>query len=182
MDTVVSKIPSREAFFKGKGTLEIGYPWLTFGAIIFLENIINEDFNVLEFGSGGSTLFWAEKCKRVKSFETNHEWYNDVKKKVNGFKNVDLVLATESEILKAIENTPNNCYDLILIDSYPKDIERLALTNASAPKVKPNGWIVIDNYLKFGMESFTYPKNWEVYTFDELKYSGRGTRICRVIK
>jgi len=182
MKTIVSDIPSRKDFFMGKGTLEIGYPWLTFGAIIALENIINKDFKVLEFGSGGSTVFWAERCKSVKSFETNPEWYKNVLQRVGKFKNIDLVLATESEMLKEIENTPDNCYDLILIDSYPKDYARLLLANASAPKIKPNGWFVIDNYLKFGMGKFVYPASWDIYTFDEFRYSGKGTRICRRMK
>lgn len=179
MKTIVSDISSRASFFKGQGTLEIGYPWLTFGAIIALESVINKNFKVLEFGSGGSTVFWAERCKSVKSFETNPEWYKNVEKRAEGFKNVEINLLSEAGILEALKKEPDNHYDLVVVDSYPNDIQRILIANAAIAKVKLNGFLIIDNYLKFGMEKFIYPKGWEIYTFDEFRYSGRGTRICR---
>lgn len=180
MKTIITDIPSRKAFLKGEGTLEIGYPWLSFGAIIALESIVNKDYKVLEFGSGGSTVFWAEKCKSVKSFETDPEWFKKVNKRTKEFKNVEIMLITE--IFEVIKKEPDNYYDIVLIDSYPKDAQRLLLTNKSISKIKPNGWLIIDNYLKFGMEDFEYPSKWEIYTFDEFRYSGHGTRICRKIQ
>ena len=87
----------------------------------------------------------------------------------------------EDQTLKAISNEPDNYYDLILVDSYPPDIKRISVANAVISKIKPGGYLVIDNYLKFGMENFKYPKS-QIYTFDELHYSGLGTRICRLLK
>ena len=178
MKTIVTDIPSREAFFKGEGALEVGYPWLAFGAIIALESIINNHYRVLEFGSGGSTVFWAERSKSVRSFETDPEWFENVKKRTERYTNVDLNLATEAEMLEAIKKEPDGRYDLVLIDSGPKHARRLLLANAVIPKIKLNGWLIVDNYLDHGMNYFNYP-GWEVYTFDEFRYSGRGTRILR---
>ena len=180
MKTIITDIPSREAFLKGKETLEIGYPWLTFGAIIALEALVNKDFRVLEFGSGGSTVFWAQTCKNVKSFETNPEWFRRVKERTKRFKNVEITLANEGQTLEAIKKEPDNFYDLVLVDSYPKDIQRILIANAVISKIKQGGWLVIDNYLGFGMNKFRYPP-WEIYTFDEFRYSGQGTRICKKI-
>ena len=181
MKTIVTDIPSREAFFKGRGTLEVGYPWLSFGAIIALESIVSKEYKVLEFGSGGSTIFWAERCGSVKSFETNHKWYENVKKRVERFKNVEITLTNEKETLEAIEKEPDNYYDLVLIDPNPQDVRRILLANAVVPKIKLNGWLVIDNYEKHRMGHFNY-QAWDVYTFDEFCFSGRGTRICKKIK
>ncbi len=177
--TIVANIPGRKAFFKGERTLKIGYPWLTFGAIIALEGIVDKNFKVLEFGSGGSTIFWAKNCLSVKSFETNPEWFENVKKRIKRFNNARIILADEKQTLKAIKKELDGYYDLVLVDSYPGDIKRILVANAVLPKIKESGWLVIDNYLKFGMENFKYPKG-EIYTFDELHYSGRGTRICRL--
>lgn len=66
MKTIVGKITSRRTFIKGEDTLKIGYPWLTYGAIIALEAIVNKRMRVLEFGSGGSTIFWAKKLQKCK--------------------------------------------------------------------------------------------------------------------
>jgi predicted O-methyltransferase YrrM len=179
MKTIVTKIPTRKAFLKGEKSLEIGYPWLSFGAIIALEAIVNKNIKVLEFGSGGSTIFWATSCSSVRSFETNPEWLKKVKKRVSKFDNVEIILADEKQTLEAISNEPDSYYDLVLVDSYPGDIRRILVANAVLPKIKKGSYLVIDNYLKFGMENFKYPKG-EIYTFDQLHYSGRGTRICKL--
>ena len=65
MKSIITKIPSREAFLKGEDTLKIGYPWLTYGAVIALEEVIKPDFKILEFGSGGSTFFFANNAESV---------------------------------------------------------------------------------------------------------------------
>ena len=182
METIITSIPSRAAFFKGKGSLEIGYPWLSFGAIIALESMVSKDSKVLEFGSGGSTVFWADSCKNVRSYETNPGWYELAKKRLTGYKNTELKLANEKETLDAIDKEPYNYYDFVLIDSYPKDIQRLLLAQAVIPKIKINGFMILDNYMKFGMQDFKYPPKWEIYTFDEFGYSGKGTRICKKIE
>lgn len=179
MKTIVSKIPSRRAFLKGQETLEIGYPWLSFGAIIALEAIVNQNQRVLEFGSGGSTLFWARNCQSVKAFETNPEWHQKVLKRLKKYQNAQVILADETAILEAITKEPDQHYDLVLVDSYPKEAKRILLANAVIPKIKPKGWLIIDNYQKFGMEDFVFPKG-EIYTFDEWRYSGRGTKICQI--
>jgi predicted O-methyltransferase YrrM len=181
MKTIVTKIPNRQVFLKGRESLEIGYPWLTFGAIIALEAIVNKKMKVLEFGSGGSTIFWATNCSSVKSFETNSGWFKKVKNKVKKFNNIQIKLADKEQILKAISNEPDDYYNLVLVDSYPGDIRRILVANAVIPKIKAGGYLVIDNYLKFGMENFKYPKG-EIYTFDELRWAGRGTRICKLVK
>jgi predicted O-methyltransferase YrrM len=179
MKTIIADIPSREAFLKGKGALEIGYPWLAYGAIIALEGVVNKRFRVLEFGCGGSTVFWAENCKNVKSFETNPEWFKNVNERVKEFKNVEIKLGRQEQILNMLEREPDKHFDIVLIDSHPQDAERIVFANTSLRKVKPGGFLIIDNYSKFGMQHFNYPQG-EIYTFDELRYSGKGTRICKI--
>lgn len=177
MKTIVNDIPSRESFLHGE-TLDIGYPWVTYGAIIALEYIVNKDFNVLEFGSGGSTVFWAGNCKSVKSFETDPGWYEKTKKRLAGYTNVEIILTDEAGILEAISKMPDSYYDLVLNDSNPHLVNRLSVANAAIPKIKPKGWFVVDNYEKYHMNHFDYVL-WNVYTFDEIIYGGRGTRLCQ---
>ena len=64
-----------------------------------------------------------------------------------------------------------------LIDNFVKFFANLFILK----NIKLNGFLIIDNYMKFGMENFKYPP-WEVYTFDEFRYSGKGTRICKKSK
>lgn len=178
MKTIVADIPSYDTFIKGDQVLKAGCPWLTFGAIIALEQIVNPKWRVLEFGSGGSTVFWANNCQSVKSFETDSQWFTAVKNRIQSFTNVQIILANFEEILIKIKKETDNYYDIVLIDSNPNQTNRLALANAAASKVKTNGWMVIDNYLRHGMSNFDYSL-WDVYTFDDFRFSGRGTRICK---
>lgn len=117
----------------------------------------------------------------VKLFETNPEWFKKAKNKVKKFSNVQIKLTNEEQTLKTISNEPDNHHDIVLVDSDPGDIERILVANAVLPKINTGGYLIIDNYSKFGMKYFKYPKC-EIYTFDELNFSGHGSRICKLIK
>ena len=62
----------------GKGLLEKELPWFAPGAIIWLDEHLTKDMTVLEFGAGGSTPFFARRCKWVTSIETSREWVEKV--------------------------------------------------------------------------------------------------------
>jgi len=49
-------------------------PWITFGASRFLETLDTVHMDVLELGSGASTLWLAERFRRVRSIEHDAQW------------------------------------------------------------------------------------------------------------
>lgn len=53
-------------------------PWFTYPAISFLEDIITKDFRVFEYGSGFSTLYFANKAKEVHSVDHNLDWVEKI--------------------------------------------------------------------------------------------------------
>lgn len=181
MKTIVEKMPERADFQKGKYTVERGFPWLTYGAVIALETILKPDFKILEFGCGGSTIFWSSRCKEVKSIETDRVWADKVQRALPNPSNVKLLCGTPEENLILAKNEPDNYYDLILVDSGKwngENPDRKALAEAVSPKVKKGGYLVIDNYGRYRMQRFNY-RGWDVYTFDHIgHYAGKGTRIC----
>lgn len=188
MNTIVSQIPGRKEFFKGIDTLKIGYPWLTFGTIMTLEYLVqlNKEMRVLELGGGGSTVFFANNCKNVVTIETDKNWLRFLIDRLKNYKNVNLVYsANETESINLIKNEHNESYDIILIDSgWLHDAQgekispnRRLLFETAIPKLKKDGFLIIDNYQHYGMKHFVY-RGFEVYTFDEMGYSGRGTKIC----
>ena len=183
MQTIISQISSRKDFFKGKGLLEIGCCWLSFGAIIALEHILKPDMKVLELGSGGSSLFFARRVKEVHSVETDPLWHKAVCKSLKDFKNAHVLLVDKRELNGLILREPNEFYDVILVDigrtpDYTPDRLKMALN--AIPKLKTGGYLILDNYEKYGNDLFPY-KNFNVYTFDEFGYSGKGTRILEKI-
>ena len=180
MKTIVTAIPSLRTFYKGQRTLEIGYPWLTFGAIMALEKILIDSkgtFKILEMGSGGSTLFFESRCRDLLSLEDDSEWAGTVLLHIKTQKTV-LECRRLSALLRIVKKQSDESFDLVLADSASGGhtyIRRQRLMDAAIPKVKKGGWLVIDNYehLKFD------PKGWDVYTFDMFHYSGRGTKLCK---
>ena len=54
-------------------------PWVTYSFIDFIRNRINQSHHIFEYGSGNSTIFYAEKSASVTSVEHDQNWYNKVK-------------------------------------------------------------------------------------------------------
>lgn len=67
-------------------------PWLTYPAIAFLKQRLKTDQSVLEYGSGSSTLFFAQKVKELYSIEHHPDWYRRIKNQSP--ENVHLFLTT----------------------------------------------------------------------------------------
>ena len=53
-------------------------PWVTYSFIDFIKTRLNKDLTIFEYGSGNSTLFYAERVKRVVSVEHDEDWFNKI--------------------------------------------------------------------------------------------------------
>lgn len=54
-------------------------PWVTYSFIDFIKNRITKKHLVFEFGSGNSTLFYAQRAKQVVSVEHDKDWFDKIK-------------------------------------------------------------------------------------------------------
>ena len=181
MKTIISDIPDYETFYRGEQTVEIGYPWLTFGAIMMLEKILGDSrgtFNILEMGAGGSTIFFEKRCRRLLSLEDDRAWVKKLRRRVRS-DHVQIRYKRCHQFVRIIQAEPNRSFDIILADfgsGGAAYVKRQMLLDVSIPKLKIGGWLILDNYQHL---SFDYTTGWDVYTFDMLRYSGRGTRFCK---
>ena len=91
-------------------------PWLTYSFIDFITQRLSNKFNVFEFGSGNSTLFFAKKVKEITSVEHDIEWYNKHKSKISNNSKIILSLSDKSEDYIAGLKQSNKKYDIIIID------------------------------------------------------------------
>jgi hypothetical protein len=57
-------------------------PLLTFPFLDFFESHDWKEFRLIEFGSGNSTIYFESKFAKIHSFETNPEWYENVRRKL----------------------------------------------------------------------------------------------------
>ena len=60
--------------FLGRDLLTAGWPWITFPAMRWLTSYLRPSMSVFEWGSGGSTLFFAQRVARVVSVEYDTAW------------------------------------------------------------------------------------------------------------
>jgi hypothetical protein len=128
-------------------------PWLTAHAIAFLEDWLRPEDTGAEWGSGRSTLWFAQRIARLLSIEHNREWYLRVRSRLDmsGIPNVDLHLCPVQaspddgtpppEYLLPVASLQNECLDFALVDGIFRD----ACVRAVMPKLKPGGLLVLDN-------------------------------------
>ena len=127
-------------YWNGRDTLKLRYPWLAPAASVAIDKFLTSSMDVLEFGSGGSTLFFADRAKSVLSFETLDHWYPEVAACKPD--NVWLHLVkTYEEILPIIGE---RMFDLCLVDIC--NISRPDLVRLSMKHVKSPGLVVLDNF------------------------------------
>jgi len=100
---------------------------------------------VWEFGSGGSTLWFAKRAKSVVSIEDDPDWYAAVKDALNeqGMEGVDLRLSPTKTLPDTI--TDEGLYDLVFVDCLTQNERRRSII-LGALHVKPGGWLVADDY------------------------------------
>jgi uncharacterized protein YuzB (UPF0349 family) len=116
-------------------------PWLTYSAISFLEKKIKPHFKVFEYGSGNSTLWWANRVSWVVSCEHDRDWYDSIKDKLpSNVEYIYRVLVKGGEYSMAIMGYEGE-FDIVVIDG--RDRINCAMNSLGA--LKENGVIIWDN-------------------------------------
>ena|SRR3990167_5406071 len=118
-------------------------PWLTKQSREFLDQFFqnNPDAKVLEFGAGGSTIWFSGKTKNLITIESQQDWFSFVKAKLERLgRNVDLRLIPNNyfEVCATFEK---ESFDLILVDAR----YRVQCIETSKNLVKPGGILMLDN-------------------------------------
>ena len=100
---------TRRIYARLSGYLSQDRYTISAGVVDWLAQHLQSDWSVLEFGSGASTTFFAERVRRVVSVETDATWYGYTQQNVAARSNVELLpsrrLLTKGEV-----------FDLILVD------------------------------------------------------------------
>lgn len=115
-------------------------PWFTYPAIAFLKERISGNLDVLEYGSGNSTLFWAQRCKSVTAIEHDEQWYHSL---LNApLQNIQL----HHQPLTPIEGyckveTSLQGFHIIVIDGR----NRVACCKASVKYLRADGVVILDD-------------------------------------
>ena len=124
-------------------------PWLTYPAIDFLGSLDYSGKKVLEFGSGYSTLWWAERADSVTSLEADQRWMESMAGKTPANATV-LALPTDpnDRFHRTVnvdaflaEHIGGQQFDVIVIDG----VDRVGTARAALPYLADHGIFVTDN-------------------------------------
>lgn len=114
-------------------------PWYSYPAIEYIEQLDFTDKNVLEYGSGNSSIFWAKRCKKLVSVESDSEWYFKIKDQLPD--NVDYHLVEgKDEYVSKIHEYPFS-FDIIVVDG----LYRYDCAVEALKKLNQGGIIILDN-------------------------------------
>ncbi len=154
----------------GVSPLQAQTPWITYGAIRFVEELLRPEMRVFEYGAGGSTLFFAARVREGVSVEHDPAWAQAVRAALaergrtnwkvqlvepvaddngadpadpDGYASSDPPSAGRSfrAYAAAIEAFPPASFDLVVIDGRA----RPSCFRHAWPRVTPGGWLLLDN-------------------------------------
>lgn len=112
-------------------------PWYTFPAIEYLKSLDFSHANVLEFGSGASSSWWADRSNSVKAVEHDRDWFDSVRRTQKP--NLNVVLAEdESAYLGAFAG---GTFDVIVIDG----VHRQRCAEIVPQALADGGLVILDN-------------------------------------
>jgi predicted O-methyltransferase YrrM len=142
-----------------RSPIELELPWFSYGAIDFLESFLRPEMRVFEFGSGGSTIFFARRCARVESVEDDPAWAARVRERMVqlGLTNVAITECffdfnnpagfADSKYLGRIRE---GFYDVIVVDGADNDYSiRPQCFEVAQDRVNPGGIIVVDDSWRY---------------------------------
>jgi hypothetical protein len=119
-------------------------PWLTEAAVYFLNSWLKPTDIGFEWGSGRSTVWFAERTQHLVSIEHHKGWYENVSKMLADkgisqgidYFHIDLNESYENKI-----NEYEQRFDYVLVDGR----RRLKCFKQAISQVKPGGILILDN-------------------------------------
>ena len=115
-------------------------PWYTYPAIEYLSQFDMSDKEIFEFGCGNSSLFWADRAKKVTSIEDNPTWFQ--KWQENFIRdNLDIRWRDEGEGYFNAIFEDNKKYDVIVVDGK----RRADCARTAVQALNPGGLIILDD-------------------------------------
>jgi predicted O-methyltransferase YrrM len=148
----------------GLQPIDVGLPWISFGALDFLNAFLRPQQEVFEYGGGGSTVYFANRTQRVLTMENHPDWHRTLTaalahKQLNNAK-CEFQPISSDELAQFQNNLffhriREQLWDVVLIDCYcGYSKTRYGLTRPyafelAANQIKPGGIIILDDSWMF---------------------------------
>lgn len=118
-------------------------PWFNRHVIPYLSTLLKPEDRGIEWGSGGSTLWFAKRVKHLTSVENDPDWFKTVREKLAGTANVDLRLCeTPETYASVVDEFPVESLDFAIVDG---GLARDKCAHLAIPRLKRGGVLILDN-------------------------------------
>jgi len=114
-------------------------PWYSYPAIDFLNGKLPRDLKVFEYGSGESSLWWADRTDRVTTVEHDREWAEHVRSKAPG--NLRVVHHPDPEPYVRESQQQDAEFDVVIIDGE----RRPACFEPAVRSLSDQGVLIVDD-------------------------------------
>jgi len=132
--------------------MEQSLPWISWPCIDFLNGYLKVNQKVIEYGGGGSTLFFLKKGCSVATVESSHEWAESLNSAVANLPGaagqawqlrLRPVTGNDDPAIDAYINEAGNGgpWDVALVDGWG----RLRCIHAAKRFIVPGGALIVDN-------------------------------------
>lgn len=148
-----------KSLLNNKLPLDYELPWWSFRAIEYADSLFPGK-TMFEFGTGGSTVRYADVCKSITSVEDNEDWLKIVQNRLNEKKasHNKIIFCqfdfdhpqgfAESAYLMSYDASKQ--YDVVIIDGQDKSFrERITCFRHVEPSIKAGGVIVVDDWWRY---------------------------------
>ena len=166
---------------RGRGTMDLRLPWLPFRLIDELSGTIGAGARVLEYGGGGSTLWFLDRGATVVTVEHHAELAERLRRQVDSDRWTLLQRGPENDYadyVAAIDDFPDEHFDVVLVDGR----ERARCALRSVAKIKPGGLLIVDDVDREryagALEQVPYPRE-DVVGFAPAKPTLAYTAVMR---
>lgn len=177
MQLSMAGIPNVE-YVSGRHALRHYEPWIVPEAIEYLKELVKPEWEVFEWGCGGSVIWFAQRCTKVVAVENVPRWvaWGTEQLQKLELSNTTIIYAPISvyngnytEYVNVIEAYPDASFDLISVDGV-MSARKDSIENAKR-KLKPSGVIMIDNSNKFKVQGL---EDWFELRFQTVPYQYLG--------
>jgi hypothetical protein len=116
-------------------------PWVTYSFIDFIKNRITNQHQIFEYGSGSSTLFYANRAKAVVSVEHDQAWLDKISAQKPANSEIIFSALEPNGAYSKMPLTTGKQYDIIIVDGR----DRVNCCINALPALSKEGVLVLDD-------------------------------------
>ncbi len=154
--------------------VEPAAPWMVPAAVERLDELIEPDWIVLEFGSGASTAWYGARAGRVISFEDDPAWHAIVSARLAeaALDRCEVRQVPLQDFVAAASDFPPASFDLVVVDGNEQPgATRNDCAAVAHALIKPGGVLVVDDSDIDGYQPlFEQFRGWEWERFVGIKH------------